>query len=175
MIHAVSTIFTKKLIIALVITALLMMSVYDGVSMFIWHRSNAIIKKDDHNILLSQILINDLVEKMAKQQYLMDVSDKKLPWGLSNNHNYNHGALSHSKISKQTPKSVVQEKQQINITSRNKTVSNQQCLYQNKAYSIGEIIQTDQGWMCCVPILMLNQNDASQYRNVGWTLQGKLL
>lgn len=156
------------------ISIVLMIVIYDTAEMFILHRSNTTIQQDDHTILLSQSVLNDLIGKMAKQQYLKDVSDKKLTWVLSNNHSNHYASLLQSQITNQSSRTSVKEKQKKG-TIKNKTVSNQQCLYQNKIYSVGAIIQTDHGWMCCVSALQSNDNGSNQYLKAVWTLQDKVL
>ena len=125
-----------------------------------------------NNVTMTKNAIDDLVKKAADQQYLDDVLNSGPTLPLPN---HRHHLIQLQPKINNTPEKVTTKTQTTNITPTKTTTSNQQCQYQNKTYSIGDIIQTDQGWARCTPALQPNTDGSNQYLKAVWTLQDKLL
>jgi hypothetical protein len=121
------------------------------------------------SIVLTKQAVDELVKKAADQQYLQDVltSSPKLP-------PHRHATSLQAKTTNEKTKPVLLPEKSKRVRNK-KTVSNpQNCIYNGKAYSIGEIVQIDKGWIRCTPSITINADGSSHYGQAVWILKDKL-
>lgn len=114
-------------------------------------------------VVLTKNAMDALIKKAADQQYLQDVltSGPKLPLKQHNIH-----AL---------PLPVKNTVLPLRKFTAQTAAINQHCSYKNQSYSIGEIVQTDKGWIRCTPSVVIDRNTSSQYGKAVWILKDNLL
>lgn len=130
-------------------------------------------------VILSKEALDKLIKKAADQKYLQDaLSDgDKLPTLnqkpiklVDLSPNIGAANISTDIISSNKNQAAIPT-----LADVEKANAQQHCFYQDESYSIGEIVNSDKGWLRCTPSFTIDKDGHSYYGSAVWILRDRLV